>query len=171
MNLTNPEEEVKISPELQKKTDVARSNLTLMEQDFIRVKTLAKDQEAVVRGMLDKQGQITADIAMLESTQSTLLAEVTRLSSEKSELADDLGSLNRVIISKQEEKKALLESCAALVVEAEAAKKEIAESRAKHEQYLRDSDAVNEVKKNEATDILTDMQTKKGKLLKVLAEL
>lgn len=169
--LSTPEDGVTIPAELQKKLDTARANVSLAEQDFIRLRGLAQDQEAVVRSMLEKQEQLKAETASFQATLETLKTDVDLLSAKKSELTADVGSLGRVLVAKNEEKEALTEETDALTAEIANQKKKIADERAKHEQYLRDTEKIA-IEKTEAANARDEeTRTRKEKLLKALSEI
>lgn len=68
-----------IPPSMEKAVADAKNLLTLTEQEVIRLRGLAKDQESIVRGLLDKQAIEAEVLTDLENKRIRLLAEVVGL--------------------------------------------------------------------------------------------
>lgn len=77
MNITN-ETNVALPKELQKAVETAKNTLTVTEQETKRLIILAKDQESIIRGLLEKKAEA--------ETEATLAGD--RLDKVKAELAD-----------------------------------------------------------------------------------
>lgn len=87
MNITN-ESNVTLPKELQKAVEAAKNTLTVTEQETKRLITLAKDQESIVRGLLEKKAVAEQEASVADDNLARIKAEeaeITRQVSEKKE--------------------------------------------------------------------------------------
>lgn len=79
MNITN-ETPVSLPKELQKAVEAAKNTLTVTEQEAKRLIALAKDQESIVRGLLDKKADIENEVSIVDSKLEAMRSELEELS-------------------------------------------------------------------------------------------
>lgn len=169
--LNNSEGGVTIPDELQKNIDAARGRLTLMEQEYNRVGLLVKDQESIIRSLLEKQVQIQSENEALEARKIVLLDEVGTSEQLLAKTQSEVAVLRKERISIEDYIKLTKKEVEDLTTAKKSLVKEIADKREEHNAFLRDSEAKNKAKTKEADEILASLQTKKAKLEKALAEL
>lgn len=98
MNISN-ESTSKLPNELQKAVENAKNVLTITEQETKRLNILAKDQESIIRGLLDRKAAAEDDTKQTESILNDVKADLKRLQEEVSEKSSILKGLNADISS------------------------------------------------------------------------
>lgn len=79
MNITN-DTSVSLPKELQKAVEAAKNTLTVTEQEAKRLIALAKDQESIVRGLLDKKAEVENEVSIVGSKLEAMKSELEDLS-------------------------------------------------------------------------------------------
>lgn len=85
MNIAN-ESNVTLPKELQKAVESAKNTLTVTEQEVKRLTILVKDQETIIRGLLEKKAEADAEAEKVTARLETVkveLASVTEQFNEK----------------------------------------------------------------------------------------
>ena len=112
MNITN--ETPALPKELQKAVEAAKNTLTVTEQEAKRLIALAKDQESIVRGLLDKKADIENEVSIVDSKLEAMRSELEELSksitAKKAELKAVEVGLERLFIFKIVSKKQKIRS-------------------------------------------------------------
>jgi hypothetical protein len=89
MNISN-ESNVALPKELAKAIETAKNTLTVTEQETKRLIVLAKDQESIVRGLLEKKAEAEEQAILAGDKLDKVKAEVADLSKQVLEKAAQL---------------------------------------------------------------------------------
>lgn len=89
MNISN-ESNVTLPKELAKAVETAKNTLTVTEQETKRLIVLAKDQEAIIRGLLEKKALAEDEVTLAEDKRDKVKAELADLSKQAVEKAAQL---------------------------------------------------------------------------------
>lgn len=98
MNISN-ENTPKLPNELQKAIDNAKNVLTITEQETKRLNILAKDQESIIRGLLDRKAAADEEAKIAEGELKQLKDKVKVLENDIKEKTESLKDLNTQIIA------------------------------------------------------------------------
>lgn len=89
MNITN-ESNVTLPKELAKAVESAKNTLTVTEQETKRLIVLAKDQEAIIRGLLEKKATAEEEAILAGDKLEKVKAELASLTKQSLEKAAQL---------------------------------------------------------------------------------
>lgn len=89
MNITN-ESNITLPKELQKAVEAAKNTLTVTEQETKRLITLAKDQESIVRGLLEKKAIADQEATAADESLARIKAEEVALTKQLAEKKEQL---------------------------------------------------------------------------------
>lgn len=89
MNITN-ESNIPLPKELAKAVETAKNTLTVTEQETKRLIALAKDQESIIRGLLEKKAEAEEQAILAGDRLDKVKAELAELSKQAVEKAEQL---------------------------------------------------------------------------------